>query len=71
MFSGICMAILVEIIPLALRSYIEGIFSFVINNIGGNLPVLVDPVAKLWGYRESLVIFHATFYGISNYHLKF
>jgi hypothetical protein len=39
---------------------------FVINNIGGNLPILVDPIAKLIGYRESIAIFYAGFYLLSS-----
>lgn len=37
------------------------------NNIGGNLPILVDPVAKMIGYRESISIFYAGFYALSEY----
>lgn len=35
------------------------------NNIGGNLPILVDPLAKVIGYRESIAIFYAGCYGLS------
>lgn len=35
------------------------------NNIGGNLPILVDPLAKAIGYRESISVFYAGFYLIS------
>lgn len=66
MWFGIVFAILVEIVPLAVRSTTVGVFLFVMNNIGGNLPILVDPVSKSVGYRESLYIFYAGFYGISS-----
>lgn len=62
MWLGILFAVLVEIVPLHVRSKTVGIFLFIINNIGGNLPILVDPVAKLIGYRESLYIFFPGFY---------
>ena len=39
---------------------------FVINNIGGNLPILVDPLAKHIGYRASISIFYAGFYLVSS-----
>lgn len=65
MWFGIVFAILVEIVPLQVRSTTVGVFLFVMNNIGGNLPILVDPVAKALGYREALFIFYAGFYGIS------
>lgn len=67
MWFGIVFAVLVEIVPLQLRSTTVGIFLFVMNNIGGNLPILVDPVAKYLGYRESISIFYAGFYGISKH----
>lgn len=67
MWFGIVFAILVEIVPLQIRSTTVGIFLFVMNNIGGNLPILVDPVAKALGYRESISIFYAGFYLISTY----
>lgn len=70
MFFGILFAVVVEITPLALRSSMVGIIMFMINCLGGNLPVLVDPVAKQLGYRESLAIFHAGSYGISNSQIK-
>lgn len=66
MWFGIVFAIVVEIVPLKLRSTTIGIFLFVMNNIGGNLPILVDPVAKSIGYRGSIMIFYAGFYGVSS-----
>lgn len=65
MWFGIVFAVIVEIVPLEFRSSVVGVFMFVINNIGGNLPILVDPLAKLIGYRESISIFYAGFYLIS------
>lgn len=67
MWFGILFAILVEIVPLRVRSTTVGVFLFVMNNIGGNLPIAVEPVSKAIGYRESLYIFYAGFYGISKF----
>lgn len=69
MWFGIVFACLVEIVPVQVRSTTVGIFLFVMNNIGGNLPILVDPVAKHLGYRESVMIFYAGFYGLSEFEL--
>ncbi|CAH1641299.1 unnamed protein product [Spodoptera littoralis] len=66
MWFGIVFAILVEIVPLSVRSTTVGVFLFVMNNVGGNLPILVDPVSKIIGYREAIMIFYAGFYGISS-----
>lgn len=65
MWFGIVFAILVEIVPMGVRSTTVGVFLFVMNNIGGNLPILVDPLAKAIGYRESVSVFYAGFYLIS------
>jgi MFS family permease len=66
MWFGIVFAVIVEIVPLEVRSSVVGVFMFVINNIGGNLPILVDPLAKHIGYRESISIFYAGFYLVSS-----
>jgi hypothetical protein len=65
MWFGIVFAVLVEIVPLEVRSTTVGVFLFVMNNVGGNLPILVDPVAKMIGFRESISIFYAGFYFLS------
>ncbi|KAK0159577.1 hypothetical protein PV327_010673 [Microctonus hyperodae] len=66
MWFGIVFAIMVEIVPLNMRSTTVGIFLFVMNNIGGNLPILVEPTRQVIGFRESLYIYYAGFYGISS-----
>jgi hypothetical protein len=71
MWFGIVFAILVEIVPLSVRSTTVGVFLFVMNNVGGNLPILVDPVSKAIGYREAIMIFYAGFYGISKSNSNF
>ncbi|XP_018570259.1 uncharacterized protein LOC108910200 [Anoplophora glabripennis] len=66
MWFGILFAMVVEIVPLKVRSTTIGVFLFVMNNIGGNLPIAVEPVSKALGYRESLYIFYAGCYGFSS-----
>ncbi|KAG7205141.1 hypothetical protein KM043_005510 [Ampulex compressa] len=66
MWFGIVFAVVVEIVPLSMRSTVVGVFLFVMNNIGGNLPILVEPTRWVIGFRESLYIFNAGFYGISS-----
>lgn len=67
MWFGIVFAVVVEIVPLHFRSTTVGAFLFVMNNIGGNLPILVEPTRMAIGFRESLYIYYAGFYGISKY----
>ncbi|XP_024892344.1 uncharacterized protein LOC112467778 isoform X1 [Temnothorax curvispinosus] len=66
MWFGIVFAVVVEIVPLKLRSTTVGVFLFVMNNIGGNLPILVEPTRMSIGFRESLYIYYAGAYGISS-----
>ncbi|XP_015121157.1 uncharacterized protein LOC107043949 [Diachasma alloeum] len=66
MWFGIVFAIVVEIVPLSMRSTTVGVFLFVMNNIGGNLPILVEPLRRIIGFRESLYVLYAGFYGISS-----
>ncbi|KAG5893319.1 hypothetical protein JTB14_000278 [Gonioctena quinquepunctata] len=66
MWFGILFAMVVEIVPLKVRSTTIGVFLFVMNNIGGNLPIAVEPVSKMIGYRESLYIFYVGAYGLSS-----
>lgn len=49
------------------RSTTLGVFLFFMNNIGGNLPVLVEPLSKSIGYRESLWVFYVGAYFASKY----
>ncbi|KAL1114880.1 hypothetical protein AAG570_007704 [Ranatra chinensis] len=66
MWFGILFAVLVEIVPLAVRSTTVGVFLFVMNNIGGNLPILMEPVRKATSFQDSLAIFYAGAYLISS-----
>lgn len=65
MWLGILFAVLVAIIPTKVRTTAMSIFLFIINNVGGNLPVLVEPTRRVIGYRESLYIYYAGFYCLS------
>lgn len=67
MWFGIVFAVVVEVVPMNMRSTTVGIFLFVMNNIGGNLPIAVEPVRLALGYREALAIFYAGFYLISRF----
>ena len=57
--------VLVEIVPNEVRSVCIAIFLFLMNNVGGNLPVIVAPVADLRGLRFTLYIFWAGFVAAS------
>lgn len=44
MWIGITLAIVVEIIPSAIRTSAVAVYLFIISNIGGNMPLLVPPI---------------------------
>ncbi len=37
------------------------------NNVGGNLPIVITPISKVMGYRETLILFYPGFYLLSMY----
>jgi hypothetical protein len=50
--------ILVELVPSDIRSKAVAIALFFINNVGGNTPVIVDPLSNLFTYRTAVVILY-------------
>ena len=52
---GIVFVTLVAVCPARLKTTVLGVFLFLMNNIGGNLPVLVNPISKLLGYRSPVL----------------
>ncbi|BES90306.1 unnamed protein product [Nesidiocoris tenuis] len=66
MWFGILFAVLVEIVPLAVRSAAIGVFLFVMNNVGGNLPILMEPMRKATSFSHSLAVFYAGAYLLSS-----
>lgn len=58
MWFGVMFAILVELVPARIRSTALGIALFIINNVGGNLPIIVDPLSSLVGFRGALLILY-------------
>jgi len=55
---GILFVTLVEVAPDNLKTSVLGVFLFLMNNTGGNVPVALDPLSKAIGYRESLFILY-------------
>lgn len=66
MWFGILFAILVESVPMSVRSTTVGAFLFWMNNFGGNVPMFVEPVRKAYDYKTALAIFYAGFYLLSS-----
>lgn len=64
---GILFAILIELVPSAACSFVIAVFLFVMNNVGGNLPIVITPLSKLMGYRETLLLFYPGFFLLSKF----
>jgi len=62
---AILFTVLVEIVPNEVRSVCIAIFLFLMNNVGGNLPVIVAPIADLYDLRFALYIIWAGFVAAS------
>lgn len=66
---GILFAILIELVPTNVCGFFVAVFLFVMNNVGGNLPIIVAPLSKLMGFRESLLLLYPGFYLLSKYQI--
>ena len=44
MWIGVCLSVVVELVPEKLRSTGVAVYFFIISNIGGNMQVLVPPI---------------------------
>lgn len=58
MWYSVVFAILVELLPTKHRSMGLAISLFVVNNVGGNLPIIVTPLTSLFGFRGALTILY-------------
>ena len=65
MWFGVLFTILVEFFPSNMRGTAISIFIFIINNIGGNAPLIVPPIRSSLGLHKSLFLVYAGFYGFS------
>ena len=48
MWIGITLAVLVEVVPTPLRTLGVAVYMFIISNIGGNMPLVVSPLQRLF-----------------------
>nr|XP_015222496.1 PREDICTED: D-galactonate transporter-like isoform X1 [Lepisosteus oculatus]XP_015222497.1 PREDICTED: D-galactonate transporter-like isoform X1 [Lepisosteus oculatus] len=58
MWVGVALAILVELVPSAVRTSSVAFYLFIITNIGGNAPLLVPLLAKLYNLRIALLLLY-------------
>merc|ERR1711997_545968 len=64
---AILFTVIVEMVSLEIRSIVIAVFIFIMNNIGGNLPVVVTSVTLLLegDLQRALYIFWPGFIGLS------
>ncbi|XP_042205827.1 protein spinster homolog 1-like [Homarus americanus] len=65
MWFGVLFAVLLELVPKTVQSTSIAVFLFVMNNIGGNVPVIVDPLSHLLTYRGALYVMYPGMYLVS------
>jgi hypothetical protein len=58
MWYGVVFAILVELLPSEVRASGMALTLFVVNNFGGNVPVLVAPLTPHLTYRGALILLY-------------
>jgi hypothetical protein len=58
MWFGAMFTILVELVPASIRSSAFGVAFFIMENVGGNLPVIVEYLTTLMGYRTALTLMY-------------
>ncbi len=54
-----------EITPREVHGATIGAFLFVLNNIAGNLPIVVEPLSDLMGLRNAMLIMAPALTGLS------
>jgi len=54
---AILFTVITEVCQPQVKSTCIAVFLFLMNNVGGNLTVVVDPVSKALGYREAIYLF--------------
>ncbi|KAF2352636.1 Major facilitator superfamily [Trinorchestia longiramus] len=58
MWFGILFAVLLDLVLPSVKSSTLAFFLFVMNNIGGNAPLLVEPLREAFSYRTALYIMY-------------
>ena len=65
MWFGVLFAVLLEVIPSTVHSTAIAIFLFVMNNFGGNMPILLEPIRNATSYHTALLIMYPGNYLLS------
>ena len=56
MWIGVCVAVVIDLVPADLTTSSVAVYFFIIQIIGGNMPLLVPPIEEAIGLQLALVI---------------
>lgn len=56
MWFGVCIAVAIEMVPTDISSASLALYLFIVNNIGGNLNIILPPLQKAIGLQHALVV---------------
>ena len=62
MWLGVCVAIVIELVPRDLSASAVAVYFFIIQIIGGNMPLFVTPLTNALDYRWALLILYPGMY---------
>lgn len=62
MWIGVCLALVVDMMPASTHGISIGIYYFIVANLGGNMPFVVPYVAERLGLRMTLILFYPCLY---------
>ena len=62
---GVCVATVVDMVPVINKTSAVAVYMFIITVIGGNLNILVTPIANASNLRTALVVMYPGVYALS------
>ena len=65
MWIGVCLAVVIELVPMSIVPFAVAIFLFVINNISGCVKLLLPPLQSVIGMKYALLILISGLYCLS------
>ena len=65
MWFGVCIAVVIEMVPSEIASGSLALYMFLVNNIGGNLNLILPPLESRLGLQLAMVILYPCMYIIS------
>lgn len=64
MWIGVCVAVVVDLVPVDLTTSAAAVYFFIISIIGGNMPLLVPPIVEISDMQTALLVCFPGAYGL-------